>query len=269
MSFRGASADAYAALTGSLQGALSGGADAAQVGSDLFSVAEVLRGQPALRRVATDVSVDSAAKVGLVNGLFGGKLSPKAGELLAEAVAHRWTQPRDLALALEELSVVATVASAGSESERLASELHDLDQVLETSPDLRSALSDPARSVQDKRTLIRGLLEGKVLTSTLTLADQALAGSHRTISDAISAYQQLAAQAHGQKVATVTVAQQLNESDQARLAAALQRQYDRDIQLNVVVDPNVIGGVRVEIGDDVIDGTVANRLDDARRKLAV
>lgn len=269
MSFRGASAEAYAALTGTLEGALSGGVDAAQVGADLFSVAEVLRAEPTLRRIATDVSVDAAAKVGLVNEVFAGKVSTTAGTLVAEAVSHRWTLPRDLALALEELSVVATVTSAGSDSERLASELFSLAQVLETSPELRSALSDPARSVGDKRDLVNGLLQGKALPATIALANQALAGTHRTMAVAVSNYQQIAAQAHGQRVATVTVAQALTETDRDRLAAALKRQYDREIQLNVVVDPGVIGGIRVEIGDDVIDGTVVNRLDDARRKLAV
>ena len=73
---------------------------------------------------------------------------------------------------------------------------------------------------------------------------------------------------HGQRVATVRVAHPLSDADRQRLTDALSRQYDRQIHLNVVVDPDVLGGIRVEIGDDVIDGTVANRLDDARRKLA-
>ena len=60
----------------------------------------------------------------------------------------------------------------------------------------------------------------------------------------------------------------LAEHDAQRLQDALARQYSRPVHLNVVVDPDVIGGMRVAIGDDVIDGTVANRLDDARRQLA-
>jgi F-type H+-transporting ATPase subunit delta len=68
-------------------------------------------------------------------------------------------------------------------------------------------------------------------------------------------------------VATVRVARPLADGDRQRLADVLARTYDRQIHLNVVVDPEVIGGIRVEIGDDVIDGTVASRLDDARRRL--
>jgi F-type H+-transporting ATPase subunit delta len=64
------------------------------------------------------------------------------------------------------------------------------------------------------------------------------------------------------------VARELSDADRQRLQGALARQYDRPVHLNVVVDPEVVGGVKVEIGDDVIDGTVASRLDDARRRLA-
>jgi F-type H+-transporting ATPase subunit delta len=69
-------------------------------------------------------------------------------------------------------------------------------------------------------------------------------------------------------VATVRVARPLSDADRRRLTEALSRTYGREIHLNVVVDPEVIGGIRVEIGDDVIDGTVSSRLDEARRRLA-
>jgi F-type H+-transporting ATPase subunit delta len=64
------------------------------------------------------------------------------------------------------------------------------------------------------------------------------------------------------------VAKPLSDGDRERLQKALSQQYGRDIHINEVVDDSVIGGLRVEIGDDVIDGTVAGRLDDARRRLA-
>ncbi|WP_181312839.1 F0F1 ATP synthase subunit delta [Nocardioides campestrisoli] len=268
MSLRGASAETYAALSGAVDTALAGGADAARVGDDLFSVAEVLRSEPGLRRIATDVSVDSSAKAGLARQIFGGKLSDDALVVVESAFARRWTQVRDLASALEELGVRAVVTSAGSDSGRLADELFALSELLDANPELRSALADPARSREDKRALLRGLLEGRTLPSTLTLADQALAGTYRTVVAALDSYQQLAASIHGQKVATVRVARPLDERDTERLEAALRRQYDREIHLNIVVDPEVIGGIRVEIGDDIIDGTVSTRLDDARRALA-
>lgn len=267
MSFRGASADALAALSGELESTLAGG-DAEQVGHDLFSVAAVLRSEPALRRVATDVSLAATAKQGLVRDIFDGKVAPAVLGLLADAVGRRWTATRDLADVLEHLGVVATVRSAGFDSSRLSDELFGFGQILQDSPALRDALSDPARSAPDKGSLLQGLLEGKALPATMALVQQALAGTHRTVSAALASYQQVAAEVHQQKVATVRVARDLSEADRDRLTQALSHKYARDIHLNVVVDPTVIGGIRVEIADDVIDGTVSSRLDDARRKLA-
>ena len=265
---RGASADALAALTSSLVDRLQGGADASRIGEDLFSVSSLLRTEASLRRVATDASLEAAAKKSLVDGLLSAKVDPVALELISDAVGRRWTVARDLADALETLSEISAVRSAGAESARLADELFSFSQTLNTSPELRDALGDPARTVADKSALVSGLLTTKALPATVTLAQQALAGTYRTVSSALATYQQVAAEVHGERVATVHVAHPLSDADSRRLSEALSRQYSRPIHLNVLVDPTVIGGIRVEIGDEVIDGTVESRLDDARRKLA-
>lgn len=262
---RGASADALAELGGRLDGV--GGHDAAGLGEDLFGLAAVLRAEPGLRRVATDVSTDKAAKSGLVRQVFSGKVSDRAVDLVADAAERRWTRTRDLADALEQLGVVALVKSS-SEPGRLADELFGFSQVVKDNPELRDALSDSKRSDDDKRTLVHGLLDGKALPATVRLVEQAIVGAHRTVGVALREYQQVAADAHGQGVATVHVARPLSDSDEERLTRALTQQYGRPVHLNVVVSPELIGGMRVEIGNDVIDGTVSGRLADARRKLA-
>jgi F-type H+-transporting ATPase subunit delta len=268
IALRGASAESLAALTSELESRLRGGADASRIGDDLFTVSTLLRSEPGLRRVATDVSVDATAKAALVTEIFGGKVDQVSLDILTSAVGRRWTVSRNLGDVLEHLSEVAIVRSAGDDSARLADELHAYAQAVNDNPSLRDALSDPARSVDDKAALVRGLLEGKALPATVTLAQQALAGTYRTVAVALATYQQVAAQVHDERVATVRVAHPLDDAERQRLSDALSRQYDRQIHLNVVVDPGVIGGIRVEIGDDVIDGTVSSRLDDARRKLA-
>jgi F-type H+-transporting ATPase subunit delta len=68
-------------------------------------------------------------------------------------------------------------------------------------------------------------------------------------------------------LATVRTAIPLTSDEQERLSAELHRIYSRDVHLNVVVDPALLGGVRVELGDDIMDGTVVARLQDARRKM--
>lgn len=267
---RGASADSLATLTDALRDAVDGGADASRVASDLFAVADVLRREPGLRRVATDVSVTAGAKSELVRQIFADKLDRASVDLVAAAVGRRWAATRDLADALEHLGVVSVVRSAEQtgQADALEDELFALERLVADNPELRDALSDPARSAEDKRSLLHELLDGKATPATLRLAEQSLSGSHRTVVAAIDAYQRIAAAHRERLVATVRVARTLSDQDAQRLSGVLARQYDRPVHLNVVVDPEVIGGIRVEIGDDVIDGTVSSRLDEARRRLA-
>ncbi|MDT9595108.1 F0F1 ATP synthase subunit delta [Nocardioides zeae] len=264
--FRGASADALAARTDELRSVPSG--ELARVGGDLFAVAGILRDEPALRRVVTDVSVAPEAKQGLVRQILGGKVSDAALSLVANAVAQRWTVARDLADAVERLGEIAVVRSAGDDTARLEDELFAVGQVVKGAPELRDALSDPARSPEDKARLVDDLLAQKALPATVALVRQALAGTYRTVGVALATYERVAADVNGERVATVTVAKPLADADRARLVDVLSRQYSRPVHLNVVVDPSVVGGVLVEIGDDVIDGTVSGRLDTARRRLA-
>jgi F-type H+-transporting ATPase subunit delta len=189
-------------------------------------------------------------------------------DVVGAAFGRRWTAARDLADTLEHLGEVAVVRSAGEDSGRLADELFLVSRTVNDSAELRDALSDPARSADDKQTLVRSLLDGKALPATVALVEQALEGTYRTVGVALANYQEVAADVHGERVATVRVAHPLSDADRQRLTDALSRQYDRAVHLNVVVDPEVIGGIRVEIGNHVIDGTVASRLDDARRRLA-
>jgi F-type H+-transporting ATPase subunit delta len=269
MSLRGASAEARAGLLDQQDRTLGAGTgDAARLGDDLFAVASVLRSEPGLRRVATEASHSPESKASLVRSIFAGKVDDVVLDLVATAAGRRWTTGRDLGLALEQLGVVATVRSAGSDTDRLSDELFSVGRLVKDNPSLRDALSDPARSIADKRGLVHNLLEGKALPATIALVAQALAGTHRTVGVALHEYERVAAAEHGRRVAEVRVAHPLTDADRQRLTDALSRQYDREVHLNVVVDPDVIGGIRVEIGDDVIDGTVSNRLHDARRQLA-
>ena len=268
-SLRGPSADAAQRLESQLSDAIGsvGARKTAEIGQDLLGLADVVRREPRLRRVVTDISLDDSAKAELVRSLFGGKVADESAEILATGAAQRWTSPGDLADSLELLGVQTTVRSADDPG-RVADELFSVSRALTENPELRNALGDPARTAEDKRALLGGILENRVLASTLRLVEQAVAGTHRTVALAVAEYQKVAASVQGERVATVRSARPLDEGDQNRLRTALGRQYGRDIHLNLVVQPELIGGMRVEIGDDVIDGSVASRLDDARRKLA-
>jgi F-type H+-transporting ATPase subunit delta len=285
MLMRGASADSLAALTeelGATRGLLSRltalvtgggeaeGPDGGRTADDLFGVAAVLRREPALRRTLTDGSLPARPKVGLVRDIFGGSLASPSLDLVSSAVSRGWTAPRDLADALEHLGVVAVVKGAEQrdEADALESELFTFGRIVADNGELRDALSDPSRSVEDKQALVGQLLDGRATTATVRLAQQSVTGTYRTVALAVEDYQKIAAEHRERLVATVRVAHELSEDDERRLAEALAGQYGRPVHLNTLVDPDVIGGMRVEIGDDVIDGTVSNRLDEARRRLA-
>lgn len=268
-SLRGSSAEALQVLGDRVDTDSRTLEDFAGLGRDLFSLAELLRSQPALRRAVTDVSTPAEAKSALVRDLLGDKVGSAAVDVLAEGVGLRWVAGRDLADALEHLGVVAVVRSAGRrESSRLSDELFVVGQVVEENADLRIALSDPVRSTADKQAMLRQLLDSRALPATVMLVEQALAGSFRSFHAAVTQYQKVAAATQGENVALVRTARPLSDTESSRLAQALSAQYDRPVHLNIEVDPDLLGGMRIEIDDDVIDGTVAARLDDARRKLA-
>jgi F-type H+-transporting ATPase subunit delta len=240
----------------------------AALGEELFGVASVLRAEAAIRRIVTDASIEEDAKASLVGNVFGEAVSQATLDLLQDAVRRRWTAGRDLADVIEQLGVTALVRSAGAKGTRVSDELFAVRQLVDDHHDLRSALSDPSRSVADKRQMLDQLLGDKVQKATMLLIGQAVSGTHGAIDGALVEFQHLAAEANDEKLATVHTARELDDSERERLVTALSRQYDRTVHLQVVVDPAVIGGLRVEIGDDVIDGTVTSRLEDAQRKLA-
>jgi F-type H+-transporting ATPase subunit delta len=264
---RGASADALAEL--SQQATRTRTLDeAATLGSQLFGIASVVRHDVALRRALTDSSVEGDSRAGLANAVFGTALDEPAMKLLADAASRRWIASTDLPDALERVAVAATVRSAGASGKQVGDELFAVRQMINDNPSLRGALSDHSRTAEDRSALLLALLDGKTLPATGVLVGQAVTRERGTVESALQEFLDLAADALEEGVATVHTARELSSDEQQRLAAALGQQYGRDVQLHVVVDPELIGGLRVEIGDDVIDGTVVSRLDEARRRLA-
>jgi F-type H+-transporting ATPase subunit delta len=267
---RGVSARAFEAAAERLEAAISDDGKPMQLGDDLFAVAALLDAQPGLRRAFTDPAGHAEAKQGLAGALLADKVSEPAVEVFKAAVAHRWSSSHDLGDAIEQLGVIALAAAADDAGhlDDLEDELFRFSRVVQGEPALRDALSDRSVPVDHRRELVRQLLAKKASKPAVRLAEQALVGRHRSVGTALADYQRIAAERRSRVVATVRSAVALTDEEKARLAEVLGHQAGREVHLNVIVDPGVIGGVRVELGDDVIDGTVVGRLEDARRRMA-
>lgn len=263
---RGASANSLARARDAL-GQVPGDA---QLGDELFAVARLLDDNGTLRRTLTDPARPADGKSGMAEQLLRGKVSDATVRVFSAAVAGRWSSSRDLPDALDDLSVEADVADADGRGrlDELEDELFRLERVVAGERELAEKLGDRTIPLDQRQQLLGGLLDGKVDATTLRLAERAVAGRGRGFGAALRAYQVAAANRRDASIATVRVATDLTEDERTRLAEALSRQYGRNIQVNVIVDPAVLGGIRVDIGDEVIDGTVASKLSDAQRRIA-
>ncbi len=242
----------------------------ATVGQELFGVVATLDSAPALRRVLSDPSTEAPARAGLAADVFGGKVGDQTVAVVKAAAGGRWSSGRDLADGLEIAGVAALVAAADASGEldAVETELFELGRAVDAHAELRSTISDRAVPQAGKTSLLRTLFEGKVSSTTLALATQAAATRTGSFDKVLASFGDLAAARRSRLLAQVRSAYALDEGEKQRLAAALASKYGHDVHLNVVVDPSVIGGLSVEIADDVVDGTMSSRLEAARRQLA-
>ena len=268
---RGSSRAAAAAGQRAFQSALQSGADWSTLAEDLFGITAVIDGNATLRRALADPSRDARSKRDLVGRLFGGKVSQPAVDVLSELVAQRWSTERDLSDTVESLAVETVLAAAESagRSDQVEDELFRFERIVAGSPELRDALTNRNADPDAKADLVGRLLRGKVSAETARLARQSvLAPRGRKFDRTFRHYLALAAKRREQLTAVVTAAVDLDEAQRQRLADALQGIYGRPIQLQLVIDPRVVGGLRVQIGDEVVDGTVLRKLEGARRHIA-
>lgn len=281
---RGASARSQDAILERVDSLVEGGADPAVLGDELFAVVEVLDAQPVLRRLLTDPGAPAEAKRGMVHQLFGmgnkglirslfsrdsGKVSEPTVEVLADAAAVRWQSTRDLPDALERAGVTAYLAAADQQGQldEVEDELFRFGRVVHGDPQLRAAVGNRSLPMSQRRDLVNALLSERAHPATVALARQAAVARHGSFEITLDDMGRLAARRRDRLVATVTSAVELTENERRRLAEALGRHYGRALHVNVVVDPGVLGGLSVQVGDDLIDGTVSGRLEDARRRI--
>jgi F-type H+-transporting ATPase subunit delta len=245
--------------------------DDSQVGdtfaTDMFAVVDALDGSATLRRAVTDPGTPEGARRALVHGLLDGKVDQAVVDLVAEAATLRWAGGRTFAAALERQAVRAQLilADGRGDLDDTEDQLFRFARLVESHPELRNLLGDRAIELSKRQELVNGLLSGRANESTTVLAKRAVAARERTFGQTIEGYVTLAAAQKNRALATVRVAKPLSSEQRNRLHAALTKQIGREVAIQEVIDPDVLGGVRVEIGDEVFEGTVSDRLETARR----
>lgn len=265
---KGSSRNAALKAGEALEAALAAGGSWGTLSDELFAVTGVIDGSASLRRALADPSREESAKAGLAASLFGAKVSAATTTVVAQVVGSRWSDERDLTDTLESLAVQAQLAEAerAGRIDRVEDELFRFDRIVAGDPGLRDTLSNRNVDAAGKVSLVHTLLAKKVAPETLRLAEQAVrAPRGRRLDRTLATYLKLAAIRRDELTALVTAAAPLGAKQEARLRAALEGIYGKSVTLQVVLDPEVMGGIRVQIGDEVVDGTILRRLEEARR----
>ena len=242
-----------------------------RLADELFSVARLLDGQLTLRRALSDPAGKPEDRAALVRRLFGSRLSETAVGLLETVARLRWSHPIDLVDATMSLATEAALdaAEARGELEGVEDELFRFGRIVGADRELARILSDRTAPAEGKAALLDQLLSGRVSPVTEQLLRNELTGPHAGSADAaIERLSEVASRRRGQAVARVTSAVSLTAAQEQRLTDVLGRLYGRAVGLQVTVDPSVLGGLVVRVGDEVVDGSIAHRLEAARRRLA-
>ncbi|MFE1849109.1 F0F1 ATP synthase subunit delta [Streptomyces sp. NPDC002387] len=245
--------------------------DAAQLADELAAVTALLDREASLRRVLTDPAQSGEAKAELVQRLLGAQVSGPTADLVSGMVRTRWSQPRDLVDALEELANLAdlTAAEKADALDDVEDELFRFSRIVSSDTGLRAALTDRAASASAKSELLRRLIGGRANVTTERLVTRLVTVPRgRSLEAGLESLSKLAAARRDRMVAVVTSAAPLSDTQKQRLGAALAKLYGRQMHLNLDVDPEVLGGIRVQVGDEVINGSIEDRLEDARRRMA-
>ena len=158
------------------------------------------------------------------------------------------------------------LAKAEGELERVESELFTISQALDGSPELRSTLTDPQLPMEKKHALIDDLIGGRASSLSVDLVQLIVSqGRASELSDIARAVVEAAAASRDKAVAEVRSAVPLDEETIERLTVALGRATGKSVEVKVVVDESVIGGIVARVGDIVIDGSLARRVDSLRQ----
>jgi len=237
------------------------------VTGELFEAARALGENSHLRSALADSAAAPEARRGVVTAVFGSSVSPATLSLLGVIVDQRWSSAGDLVDGIEELAVRA--ASVAAPATDLEQEIFQVAGVITANPELELALGSRIGDAGAKGSLVTSILGGRVSDATALVVTALVRNARgRRVRQLLRDAMDVVADQRGRTVATVTSAAPLSEAQSQRLVAALTERYGKPVTLNTVVDPTIVGGVRVQVADDLIDASIATRIADLRQRLA-
>ena len=245
--------------------------DAWRIGNELFTITKVLDDSIQLERALTDPSRPVADKVAVLKELLGDNAHPMTMEIMTDLVSRRWSRARDIANAVEDFGVDAMMyyADATDATLQVSIELSELHSALLNLPVVRAKLDDYQATREARVKLFREVFSGKTLNKvTMRLAEHATCNLRRrryleTIQWLINKF----SRHMGESMVTVTTATPLKKEQIKRLVEVYSAKVGRQVHINSVVDPTVLGGMRIQVGDEVTDNTVVAQLQNLHRKV--
>ena len=245
--------------------------DAWRIGNELFTITKVLDDSIQLERALTDPSRPVADKVAVLKELLGDNAHPMTMEIMTDLVSRRWSRARDIANAVDDFCVADMMYYADDTDATLqvSIELSELHSALLNLPVVRAKLYDYQATSEARVKLFREVFSGKTLNKvTMRLAEHATCNLRRrryleTIQWLINKF----SRHMGESMVTVTTATPLKKEQIKRLVEVYSAKVGRQVHINSVVDPTVLGGMRIQVGDEVTDNTVVAQLQNLHRKV--
>ena len=232
---------------------------------EVLAAARLIETNGQLQAALTDAVASQDARAALAERVFG-QLSPTAQTVVTSAARGRWSKPEHMVDALEAVGI--QLAAKSGDARAVGDELGQFADSVAQAPELELALSDRRAAGEAKASIVDRLLEGKATEQTVSIVRHlVLSPRGRRIRPMLASAQKSVADATGESLATVTTARQLPAAQLSRLTERLQQRYGRSLRLSQVIDPTIIGGLRVTVGDEVIDGTIRSKYNDLRLKL--
>ncbi|KZS83849.1 MULTISPECIES: F0F1 ATP synthase subunit B/delta [Mycobacterium] len=240
---------------------------------ELVSVAMLLDREIVVLRYLTVPAEDATPRVRLLERLVSGKVGNAALEVLRAAVSERWSANSDLIDAIEHVSrqALLEIAEREGQVDEVEDQLFRFSRILDAQPRLSILLGDYSAAPEGRIRLLHNVLDragssvNPIALSLLSQTVELLRG--QPAEDAVLLLAEVAVARRGEVVAQVSAAAALTDPQRNRVTDVLSRIYGHPVTVQLQIDPELLGGLSIAVGDEVIDGTLSSRLAAAEAQL--